>query len=269
MLGLERIRSLQTDPTSSLQVGQLGFRRPQNRHRVHLPGKDYWQVRFFHRPVWVRTNAESELQEWPAETLILQSPDCYLEFRSVAFTGEHSWIVLEGKGWTKLFGEFSVPISDPIHFPRPDLTDGLFRDLHQDAYNGVRQDVALIGALFRPFLLRVQRSLEERNTPSLPAEFMACRRYIEANFAKPLTLRELAEMAHLSPSHFCTMFRRHFYVAPIDYLLQTRLRHAQLLLSDSRLRIGEIAAECGYNDVFVFSKLFKRHFGVSPSHYRG
>ncbi len=52
--------------------------------------------------------------------------------------------------------------------------------------------------------------------------------------------------------------------SPINYLIGVRLRQARYLLLDRQLQISEIARRVGYDDLFHFSKLFKKHFGLSP-----
>jgi transcriptional regulator GlxA family with amidase domain len=46
------------------------------------------------------------------------------------------------------------------------------------------------------------------------------------------------------------------------------MRLARNLLANTSMRIGEIAAETGFNDMFHFSRIFKKRFGKSPVAYR-
>ena len=55
---------------------------------------------------------------------------------------------------------------------------------------------------------------------------------------------------------------------PHHFLLQCRLQKAEAMLADNALRIGEIAARCGFQDEFYFSRLFKKYHGMSPLNYR-
>ena len=55
---------------------------------------------------------------------------------------------------------------------------------------------------------------------------------------------------------------------PINYLIHVRLEKAKEMLEDGRESIRTIANLVGYDDVYHFSKLFKKHFGVSPMYYR-
>lgn len=52
------------------------------------------------------------------------------------------------------------------------------------------------------------------------------------------------------------------------YILKVKLTYAKKLLASQNKSIGEVATECGIFDVNYFSRVFKKHFGVTPSQYR-
>ena len=88
------------------------------------------------------------------------------------------------------------------------------------------------------------------------------------HFSEPITLAQLAELAHFSEIHFYRKFKQLFGMPPIEYLMQIRLRMAKFLLLDNNLNITDIARRTGYTNFGYFSVLFKRHFGVSPRDMR-
>lgn len=92
--------------------------------------------------------------------------------------------------------------------------------------------------------------------------------YMEMHYARPLELQELAEHAQYSVRHFTRIFRHCYHISPMDYLNQIRLRHAILLLQDSGLSMGRISELCGFTDQCMFSKVFRKQFGQTPSEYR-
>ena len=74
----------------------------------------------------------------------------------------------------------------------------------------------------------------------------------------------MARTAGMSVSSLSARFKKTFGLAPKAYLLQYRMRHAAHLLANRNLTISEIATQVGYDDLFHFSKTFKKHFGTSP-----
>lgn len=93
--------------------------------------------------------------------------------------------------------------------------------------------------------------------------------YIEANYAGEISVQGIARCLGLSRSYFSAVFSRAEGLSPQEYLVEFRLRKAAELIETRGLRPGEAAAACGYPDVFTFSKMFKKKFGVPPGKYRG
>jgi len=92
--------------------------------------------------------------------------------------------------------------------------------------------------------------------------------YMHTHFGDAITRNDLAKLACLSPAQFHRIFHQVVGMTPVAYLRQVRMRQAQHQLLATSLSISEIAADVGYEDIFVFSKCFKRTCGVSPSEYR-
>lgn len=94
------------------------------------------------------------------------------------------------------------------------------------------------------------------------------KRLIENEFVHPLNAQNLAEEAGLSLYHFIRLFKKCYGQTPIQMLIARRMVHAQKLLKDSGLSVNEIAACCGFSDLQIFSKAFKKYTGNSPSSFK-
>ncbi len=92
--------------------------------------------------------------------------------------------------------------------------------------------------------------------------------YIHVHYAEPLTLEELARLQGMSVRQFSYLFHKNIGIRPIDYVIQYRIGRAKEILAMSRKPIGEIAAQVGYDDPQYFSRIFKRHTGLSPREAR-
>lgn len=77
-----------------------------------------------------------------------------------------------------------------------------------------------------------------------------------------------AARCHLSYSRFRHLFRERIGAAPHAFVLDCRMRQAAAMLHDPAVRVGEVAARCGYDDPARFSKLFRQRIGLSPRAYR-
>ena len=92
--------------------------------------------------------------------------------------------------------------------------------------------------------------------------------YIWKNYTKKISLDEIAAASGLSAPYFSTIFREEMGKTLFSYLNQLRIEKASGLLRDSVLSIREIAKTCGFEDQSWFSKIFKKHTGLSPGKYR-
>jgi AraC-like DNA-binding protein len=72
----------------------------------------------------------------------------------------------------------------------------------------------------------------------------------------------------MSIPYFCAGFKKHFGISAIEYVVLLRMQHAAFLLGDVNMNVTEVAEAVGYRDIYYFSKLFKKHYGFSPRHYR-
>ena len=69
-------------------------------------------------------------------------------------------------------------------------------------------------------------------------------------------------------THFRRLFKELTRLSPTQYVIQCRLSRAANLLITTDFLLAEIAESCGFENQFYFSKLFKRHYLVSPREYR-
>jgi iron complex transport system substrate-binding protein len=91
---------------------------------------------------------------------------------------------------------------------------------------------------------------------------------MRADFAKLESMHALAKQLNCSRSHFDREFTRQVGQPPKQFLLNCKMIEARRMLESSSLRVGEIADELGYRDIYFFSRQFKAFYGSSPKHYR-
>lgn len=79
---------------------------------------------------------------------------------------------------------------------------------------------------------------------------------------------ELARSAGYSPDHFSRVFLRVTGLRPQDFVIQARVARARQLLAESDLTVGMIAEALGFQDIFYFSRQFRRQTGQAPTEFR-
>ena len=93
-------------------------------------------------------------------------------------------------------------------------------------------------------------------------------RYLQAHLAEEVSLSVLAEEFHLNPQYISQLFKNEIGVGFLAYLTNIRMEKAKKLLLSTSLSIAEVAEQAGYGDYRVFTKVFKKAEGVTPSQYR-
>jgi len=91
---------------------------------------------------------------------------------------------------------------------------------------------------------------------------------LHAEPARDWQIDELASLAGLSLPHFTERFHKQAGCPPKQFLIRLRLQIASALMQDAGLTVAEIANRIGYDDPYYFSRLFRRHTGLSPRAYR-
>ncbi|PYB72378.1 AraC family transcriptional regulator [Rhizobium wuzhouense] len=93
--------------------------------------------------------------------------------------------------------------------------------------------------------------------------------HIAANLEHPLPVETLAEVSGLSRAHFSRVFTMSEGVPPAEFVMRKRLQRATKLLTKAAdLSVKEVAVMSGFEDPNYFAKVFRRHFGASPTDFR-
>ena len=94
-------------------------------------------------------------------------------------------------------------------------------------------------------------------------------KYIGEHFPEPITLDDVANYVHLNPSYFSSMFKQACGSSFKEYLNMVRIEESKRLLSNTDYSLISIAISTGFEDQSYFSKVFKKHTGITPRQYRG
>lgn len=92
--------------------------------------------------------------------------------------------------------------------------------------------------------------------------------FIEENYKYNIGSAEMAKAAGLSPDYLTKKFREVMAMTPSEYLRRFRVARSMDLLGESNMSVAQIASECGFGDISVYSRIFKQVVGVSPAKFR-
>ena len=130
-----------------------------------------------------------------------------------------------------------------------------------DAYFSMLMDVQREGGVFADARMEALMTLILTDTQAMRPDL-----FIPANQLS--FLPTLAEKYHVSEGCLSAHFRRAVGLSPMQYVTQSRMQRARLLLLNSELSVSAIAEQCGYPDVSNFVRRFHQQFQQTPLQYR-
>jgi len=120
---------------------------------------------------------------------------------------------------------------------------------------------------FFTYLLRNYSKTIQFYDYQMGSEFSLVLQYIQHNY-RNLTLSALAEFFHYSEPYLCTLIKQNTGQNFTDLVKDLRLSDAVDYLTNTDMRISEIAEKIGYNSSDHFSRVFRSRYHVSPQQYR-
>jgi AraC-like DNA-binding protein len=92
--------------------------------------------------------------------------------------------------------------------------------------------------------------------------------YVVENFQDDISFSQAAALASMQKAAFCRFFKRKTKKTFTEFVNEVRITHAQKLLSETDLTVGEIAFGCGYKNLSYFNRLFKQYTQLTPGDFR-
>lgn len=121
--------------------------------------------------------------------------------------------------------------------------------------------------LFFSQLLRDYSQTVQFYNYQMGTDFSLILQYIQHNY-QTLTLASLAEFFHYSEPHLSTLIRQNTGCSFTTLIKQLRMSDAVSYLSNTKMKIGEIAEAIGYHSADHFSRVFRSEYHMSPQEYR-
>ena len=92
--------------------------------------------------------------------------------------------------------------------------------------------------------------------------------YLHNNYASKITLDDVANSVHISPTYLSRVFKREVGSSMVDFLNRIRIEKSKELLLDSQIRLIEVAMQCGFESQSYFNRMFKQICAMTPQQYR-
>ena len=218
----------------------------------------------FYDPVMVGAGQKPVRQ--PCETMMIWTPGRAQYYGNRTRPYKHSWMHCNGAVIRTLLRQNRLALNKPFQISDPAVMERSLLAIHHELTSCLKPDAVIVRNLVENLLRGLARLIHNSRTGAevCPPALLKVRRHIESEYDSPLRLEVLAGMAHMSVPHLCLLFKRYFKTSPIAYLIRQRMHQAAYFLQDKNLKVATVASKVGYDDLFYFSKLFKKHYGVGP-----
>lgn len=180
--------------------------------------------------------------------------------------------------WVGFDGTMAKPLMEQMGLTGENMT---FRSSHKDELQAiVREMLQLDASSDANEILQVSllyRFIAYMSMDAVPlmgekthgnAYVRKAMEYIQYNYAAHIQVEDIAAYININRSYLYSLFIREIGMSPKEYLVTCRLTRAAEMLDYTRLTVESIAISCGYRDPAVFTKAFRKKFGLSPIRYR-
>ena len=139
-------------------------------------------------------------------------------------------------------------------------------DYHQEEATGIL--AAFFAGIARKnadYSEQEERGMEESRFSLMLTQVLE---FINAHYGEPIRVKELADMCHISETHFRRIFSSYMEMSPLEYINQVRIRAACEHLKRTDEPVAEIAVKCGFSTNSTFNRNFRQIMGATPMEWR-
>lgn len=185
----------------------------------------------------------------------------------------YSWCAFDGINAEAYLKRANLTNSNPIfEYNKDDKINKCFKEMIQSTNWEKSSDLRLQSLLYL-FLATIideailDSSYEETKT-NKNIYINKAIHFIHINYSRKIRVSEVAKFIGLDRKYISKLFKDIVGVTIQDYLISFRINKAKEMMKDKQLSIGDISRSVGYDNPLIFSKIFKKVNGMSPSKYR-
>lgn len=172
----------------------------------------------------------------------------------------YRWIEFNGSMTDKILAVFDTPVLSD--------SDNSIGDILKDIVQSGTIPFEVLMQKMWSFIAELRRTFG--TAPQTPSEEYVRRAvsFIKSNIHKKITVHDIAEHIGIDRSYLCRLFGQYRSISPQQYIINTKMNAAAQYMKNTNISVSEAANSVGYCDYHVFNKVFKKHFGISPSAWK-
>ncbi len=155
--------------------------------------------------------------------------------------------------------DFDILFNDVIYLP---TAARIFKEMKKCGSMGVGKTAFLCSKIWQLFAEILEKNDEKIDYVEKALNIIA------SEYTSDISIQIIADRIGLERTYFSNLFKKETGMSPKKYLLKYRMEQAADFIRNYGYSISVTALSVGYNDVYIFSKMFKRYYGISPSHFK-
>ncbi len=182
----------------------------------------------------------------------------------------HEEIGCNGVLFNDIYGSPVVHLSES---DRPEIAR-LFDDMSRELLGGDLAHAEVLVSYLKILLVRAtrlklqQQEVSRTVTPTIPPELPRLQELLEAQFRVHHSPSAYADLLSLAPKSLARLVKTHLRKTLTELIRERIIKQAKWELLHTRKPVKQVAAELGFQDIFYFSRLFRRATGCSPTFFR-
>ncbi|MCM1988672.1 AraC family transcriptional regulator [Oceanirhabdus seepicola] len=264
------ILDINTKYDSNIYIYHCGWEKCKPKHSYGPAVRDHFLIHFV-LDGQGKLYIEDKVYEIKMNQGFLISPDDITYYEADEKNPwNYLWVGFNGIKATQYLKEIGLDKNSPVIKPKDsDFIIDCLKKLNESSKTTRGREVRMLGYLYLFLSKLIEESKESTILPYKDEYINKAVEYIEMNYSRNITIKNIAEHLGLNRSYFSSLFKSTLNVSPQKFLIHYRISKAcELLKYNTNLNIGDIARSVGYTDPLVFSKTFKSIKGCSPSSYR-
>lgn len=228
---------------------------------------------FFPTPVYIVQNKKTILTR--PNAIMIYTPGAPQYYKNPESGFINDWFHFTGKDLLSFFDSLALPLNSPFYLTHFQFIRHFVHHLELEFLMKDHFYLENIHALLSSFFIQIARHVHHQGQyadnpymADLKTAFKTLRSTMLMNYHKDWSVDDLAKKVGLSRSRFSILYKDFFGVSPKEDLLQERFTIACYFLESSSLTVQEVAEKVGYDNLYHFSKQFKKRIGLSPIRYR-
>lgn len=184
---------------------------------------------------------------------------------------ETYWVHFTGSEIETLLDHYEMPHGENIFFTGTSLDyQWIYQQMIRELQLRRPNYEELLILNLRHLFLMINRYLSENSRLGSATldEIERATSHFNQHYNKPISIEQYAAERHMSACWFIRSFKQINQVPPMQYIVSLRITNAMNLMDNTDYSVAQVAAAVGYDNALYFSRLFRKHTGLSPTEYR-